>query len=234
MSFSEILRESLGLLISFDAALWEIIFLSLWVSLIALFVAMLMALAVGLLVALREFYGKSLVILILNGMMGLPPVFIGLLLYLLFSRHSVFGFTQLLYTPSIMIIAQALLIFPIIAALSVELLSENYRHYRPLFHNLHFGFRKESFALLYELRYQLLILPVAGLGRGLSEVGAVIIVGGNIEHFTRTITTSIVLETSRGNLSFAFALGLILVLLGIMLNAILLIFKQAGKKFHYA
>ncbi len=158
--------------------------------------------------------------------MGLPPVFIGLLLYIIFSRNGVLGVTQLLYTPTIMIIAQAVLIFPIITALAIEQLQQHYVYYRPLFHNLQLSFFRQSTCLLYELRFALMILPVAGLGRGLSEVGAVLIVGGNIQHFTRTMTTSIVLETSRGNISFALALGLILVAIGLMLNIIFMLFKQ--------
>ncbi len=226
MSFIATLKQALWLLISFDAALWEIILLSLWVSLWALLLALIFALFFATLIALNEFRGKNLVLILLNAMMGLPPVFIGLLLYILFSRNGVLGFTQLLYTPIIMIIAQAVLIFPIITALAIEQLQQHYVYYRPLFHNLQLSFWRQSIALLYELRFALMILPVAGLGRGLSEVGAVLIVGGNIQHFTRTMTTSIVLETSRGNISFALALGLILVAIGVILNIIFMLIKQ--------
>ncbi len=229
MSFTATFKQALWLLISFDTALWEIILLSLWVSLWALLFALIFSLFFATLIALNEFRGKNLLLVLLNAMMGLPPVFIGLLLYIIFSRNGVLGVTHLLYTPTIMIIAQAVLIFPIITALAIEQLQQHYVYYRPLFHNLQLSFFKQSASLLYELRFALMILPVAGLGRGLSEVGAVLIVGGNIQHFTRTMTTSIVLETSRGNISFALALGLILVAIGLILNIIFMLFKQRQK-----
>ena len=230
MGLGQSIGQAILLIVQFDAQLWEIILLSLFVSLLALLIAGCLAIIVALYVATHEFTGKTLVILCLNAMMSLPPVFIGLMLYMIFSRSGVFGFMQLLYSPTIMIMAQTLLIFPIIAALAVEILQQGYQYYRPLLWNLPLSWVQRVRTLLYEMRVNLLIILVAGLGRALSEVGAVIIVGGNIQHYTRTMTTSIVLETSKGNIAFAFALGLILVVIAMGLNALLLLLKHRQQR----
>ncbi len=227
MIFASEFKQAFTLVFTGDADLWEIIFFSLRISLTALFFASIFAIISAVFLAIINFPGKNFIILCLNAMMGLPPVFIGLLLYILFSHAGPFGVLELLYQPKIMILAQTLLIFPIMTALAVDLFSQNYPYYRPLFDNLCLTLPMRAICLIVELRMRLVILFVAGLGRALSEVGAVAIVGGNINHFTRTMTTAIILETSRGNIGFALGLGSVLVSIGILLNILLLSFKQA-------
>ena len=213
----EVFFNSLSLILSFDKNLYEIIFLSLKVSLVALFISTIIGLPIAGILASKSFLGKKVVLIFFNSMMALPPVFVGLVLYILFSQSGFFGFMNILYTPMIMIIAQVIIILPIIISVSAELLENIFQEYKELFDTFNVGTLRRVKTTLFDARFSLITCILTGLGRALSEVGAIIIVGGNIVHYTRVMTTTIALETSRGNLSLAIALGIILIFISIML-----------------
>jgi len=225
---------ALRLLAAGDADLFEIILLSLRVSLSATVLSCILGLAVGALLAVSEFRGRSVAIVLTNALMGLPPVVVGLIVYLSLSRAGPLGWLGLLYTPTAMIIAQTLLITPIVAALSRQLLEETLLEYRDQFDSLVLSRTQRMQALLWDGRYALLTVSLAAFGRSIAEVGAVIIVGGNIEHYTRVMTTAIALETSKGNLAIALALGIILMLLSIFINALVSSLRLSATRLGYA
>ena len=178
------------------------------------------------LLASSEFPGRRIILVFFNSLMALPPVFVGLVLYIL-------GFLDILYTPNIMIIAQIILILPIIISVGTETLEHLSLEYDELMKIMNLNFFEKIKVLLWDGRFVLMTCILSGLGRALSEVGAIIIVGGNIIHVTRVMTTSIALETSRGNLSLALSLGMILIVLAILLNSIALYIRYLAKKFSY-
>ncbi len=223
-----------GLLLSADADLMEIIGLSLQVSLTALLISCLIGLPLGALVATCRFSGRSALLVLMNALMGLPPVVVGLIVYLYLSRAGPLGWMQLLYTPTAMIIAQTILITPIIAALSRQILEDLHGEYSEQFRSLNVPWRAEIAALLWDGRFSLVTVALAGFGRSIAEVGAVIIVGGNIDHLTRVMTTAIALETSKGDLPLALALGLVLLVIALAVNALAFVMRQAASKFAYA
>lgn len=220
-SFSEAFASALQLILSADPTLWGIVGLSLQVSLTAVFFAALVGIPLGALLAIKKFWGRPVLIVLVNALMGLPPVVVGLCVYLMLSKSGPLGILGLLYTPTAMIIAQTLLIAPIIAALSRTILKTLYEEYRDQFASFRLSQFQTVNTLLWEARFMLLTALLAGFGRAIAEVGAVMIVGGNISHYTRVMTTSIALETSKGNLSLALALGVILILLAILVNGAL-------------
>ncbi|MEK9759028.1 MAG: ABC transporter permease [Paracoccaceae bacterium] len=220
-SFSEAFASALQLILSADPTLWGIVGLSLQVSLTAVFFAALIGIPLGALLAIKKFWGRPVLIVLVNALMGLPPVVVGLCVYLMLSKSGPLGILGLLYTPTAMIIAQTLLIAPIIAALSRTILKTLYEEYRDQFASFRLSQFQTVNTLLWEARFMLLTALLAGFGRAIAEVGAVMIVGGNISHYTRVMTTSIALETSKGNLSLALALGVILILLAILVNGAL-------------
>ena len=165
--------------------------------------------------------------------MALPPVFVGLVLYILFSRSGPLGFFEILYTPNIMVIAQVILILPIIISVGTETLESISKEYEELFSSLNVNLKNKIIVILWDGRFLLFTCILTGLGRALSEVGAIIIVGGNILHVTRVMTTTIALETSKGNLTLAKSLGIILIFISIILNSLALITKHLAKKFSY-
>ncbi|MGA0923870.1 MAG: ABC transporter permease [Lutimaribacter sp.] len=201
-----------------NADLVEIVLLSLQVSFTASVLALIIGLPIGALVAVARFPGRSVVLVVMNALMGLPPVVVGLLVYLHLSRSGPLGFLGLLYTPTAMIIAQTILITPIVAALSRQLIEDLHAEYAPLFRSLCLTRLQTMRALLWDARYSLITVALAGFGRAVAEVGAVIIVGGNIDHLTRVMTTAIALETSKGELALALALGMILLVLALVVN----------------
>lgn len=209
---------ALALIISGDSNLIEIITLSLRVSGLSALLALCLGLPIGAMIATRRFWGRNGVIIFFNAMLGLPPVVVGLTIYLLLSRNGLFGFADLLYSPQAMIIAQFILVFPIAVALTIQLLEGLNREYTPLFHSLGLSMSQRIIALLADGRAGLVTIMLACLGRALSEVGAIIIVGGNINHVTRMMTTAIALETSRGELALAMALGIILLSIALAIN----------------
>lgn len=212
------LVEAVSLIASFDPELYSILALTLKVSLGALVIACAIGFPLGAWLAISQPPGKRFWIGTLNALMGLPPVVVGLGVYLLLSRQGLLGWMELLYSPTAMIIAQCVLITPIIAALTHQALAQLERRYRDLFRSLQVSKRRAIQTYLIESREALGTCAMAGFGRALAEVGAVIIVGGNIDDFTRVLTTSIALETSRGNLSLAMALGLVLLTLSLTVN----------------
>ena len=215
----EALALALRLVLSGDAGLYEIVLLSLRVSLSATLLACLIGLPIGALVAISRFRGRSAVLIAINALMGLPPVVVGLLVYIHFSRSGPLGFLGLLYTPTAMIVAQTILIVPIVAALSRQTLEDLHAEYAEQFRSLCLGPMQTVAALLWDGRYALLTVGLAGFGRAVAEVGAVIIVGGNIDHLTRVMTTAIALETSQGDLPLALALGIVLLVIALGVNA---------------
>lgn len=218
-SVVEALGLAVALVLSGDPDLVEIVLLSLRVSLTATVLACLVGLPIGALVAIARFPGRSAVLILMNALMGLPPVVVGLLVYLHLSRSGPLGFLGLLYTPTAMIIAQTILIAPIVAALSRQVLEDLHAEYGEQFRSLCLTRWQTIQALLWDARYSLLTVGLAGFGRAVAEVGAVIIVGGNIDHLTRVMTTAIALETSKGDLALALALGIVLLAIALGVNA---------------
>ena len=221
---------AMGLIASGDPDLLEIIGLSLRVSLTAVLIASVIGLALGAWLAVARFPGRTALLIVINALMGLPPVVVGLIVYLQLSRSGPLGFLQLLYTPTAMIIAQTILITPIVAALSRQVLEELHNEYADQFRSLSVPKSTAVMALLIDGRYALLTVALAGFGRAIAEVGAVIIVGGNINHLTRVMTTTIALETSKGNLSLALALGIVLLLMALGINALVMTLRLTGRR----
>ena len=231
---TEAFTEAFTLITSANADLYEILWLSIQVSLTALFVSIALGLPIGTTLAIANFPGKNICITILNSLMGLPPVVVGLLVYLALSRSGPFGVFGLLYTPTAMVIAQVVLITPIIAALTYQVMDDLHKEYQDLFFSLDIPLRKAVGAYLWDARYSLITAVLAGFGRAISEVGAVIIVGGNIDHLTRVMTTAIALETSKGELSIALALGIILLTLALIVNGLVTTVRTRARHFGYA
>jgi tungstate transport system permease protein len=212
--------SALGLVLSGDPKLFGIVALSLYVTLSATATACLAGLPLGALVALTRFPGRNALIVVLNGAMGLPPVVVGLLVYLLLSRSGPLGNFGLLFTPRAMIVAQAVLITPIVAALARQLVEDLWAEYRDELTAMAVGPAARVATLLWDARFSLVTIALAGFGRAAAEVGAVMIVGGNIDGFTRVMTTTIALETSKGDLPLAIGLGLVLIVVILMVNAL--------------
>ncbi|MGP9685175.1 ABC transporter permease [Halomonas sp. AOP25-F1-15] len=221
---------ALALILSMDSALISIVMLSLQISLMAVVIASLLALPLGAALALWRFPGRNAVIIVLNALMGLPPVVAGLCVYLLLSRAGPLGSWGLLFTPTAMVIAQVILVLPIIAALTRQQIETLHSEYAEQLQSLGLTRPRMIPTLLWDARFGLLTVILAGFGRASAEVGAVMIVGGNIDGVTRVMTTSIVLETSKGNLPMALGLGIILLILVTMINAIAHMIGETAKK----
>jgi tungstate transport system permease protein len=207
------------LILNGDAALYAVVRLSLAVSLAAVALAAVIGMPLGALLALTRFPGRSVFVVFLNAMMGLPPVVVGLAVYLLLSRSGPFGALGILFTPAAMVLVQTVLVVPIIAALTRQTVEDLWVEYRDELAAMDVGPVGRMATLLWDARFSLLTALLAGFGRAAAEVGAVMIVGGNIDGFTRTMTTTIALETSKGNLPLAMGLGLILVAIVVAINA---------------
>ena len=216
--FTQALDIAFHLIINFDDDLYHIISLSLYITTIAVLCATIIGLLLAALLAITDFSGKNIIITLCNSFMGLPPVVVGLSLFLLFSRLGYLGSWGILFTPTIMIIAQFILILPIITALAHRFCESAYEEYYMIITCYRLRFWQKISLLLYELRYRFISVIIAGFGRGVAEVGAIIIVGGNINHVTRVMTTSIILESQRGNMPLAIALGIILMVIFVMIN----------------
>ena len=207
------------LLLGFDSNLWEIIILSLEVNLAAVILSCLIGLPLGGALAVYRFRGRKAAIILVNALMGLPPVVVGLLVYLMLSRSGPLGSLNILFTPGAMVIAQAILVTPIVTALTRQIVESLWLDYQEQLTSLGSTRTRAIPTLLWDGRTAVLTAVLAGFGRAAAEVGAVMIVGGNIAHHTRTMTTAIALETGRGNLALALGLGIVLVTLAIVLNA---------------
>jgi tungstate transport system permease protein len=219
-----------GLVATADPAVAQIVLLSLRVSLTAVAVAALVGLPLGALLAVARFPGRGGVIVVLNALMGLPPVVAGLLIYLLLSRSGPLGPLGLLFTPTAMVIAQAVLITPILAALTRQVLEGLWEEYAEQLRSFGAGPWRAVPTLLWDGRFMLLTVLLAGFGRAAAEVGAVMVVGGNIEGFTRVMTTAIALETSKGDLPLALALGMVLMAIVVTVNALAQILRDAAAR----
>ena len=215
---SEAFGTALRLLADLDPRLVEIVLLSLGVSLTAVAIATLLGLPLGAAIAVGRFPGRRTLIVILNALMGLPPVVVGLVIYLLLSRAGPLGALGILFTPAAMVIAQTVLILPIVAALSRQAIEDAWREYDEQLRSLGASRVQTALTLLWDTRFSLLTTILAGFGRAAAEVGAVMIVGGNIDGVTRVMTTTIALETSKGDLPLALGLGIVLIVLVLLLN----------------
>jgi tungstate transport system permease protein len=217
--FLDAFGQAFSLIVSLDPDLLEIVGLSLEVSLAALVLACLVGLPLGAVVAVSRFSGRRFLIVLLNACMGLPPVVIGLVVYQLLSRSGPMGDLGWLFTPKAMVMAQFLLITPLVAALARQAMTDLWEEYEEQLRSLGVSFAGRVATLLFEGRFRLITTLLAGFGRAIAEVGAVIIVGGNIAHQTRVMTTAIALETSKGDLALALGLGIVLLLLSLSVNA---------------
>ena len=224
------IAEGLRRIFELDAGLWSIVFLSLEVSLSAVLLATLLGLPLGALIAVGRFPGRRTVVIVLNALMGLPPVVVGLLVYLLLSRAGPLGDLGLLFTPGAMVLAQTVLILPIIAALARQALEDAWHEYREQLRSLGAEGARAALTLVWDTRFSLLTAVLAGLGRASAEVGAVMIVGGNIDGVTRVMTTAIALETSKGDLPLALGLGAVLISIVLALNAAAYLVKEAAQR----
>jgi len=229
-SIAESLKATVALIASGDPVLVGIVLLSLEVSLTAVAFATLLGLPLGAAIAVGRFPGRRPVIVLLNALMGLPPVVVGLVIYLLLSRAGPLGELGLLFTPSAMVIAQTVLVLPIIAALSRQAVEDAWSEYEEQLRSLGAHGVRAALTLLWDIRFSLVTTVLAGLGRASAEVGAVIIVGGNIDGVTRVMTTTIALETSKGDLPLALSLGIVLIALVLALNAAAYALKEAAQR----
>lgn len=222
--------EALSLISRLDTGLIDIVELSLKVSLTAVAIASTIGLPLGAALAVKRFRGRQAVIVLLNALMGLPPVVVGLLVYLLLSRAGPLGQFGILFTPAAMVVAQTILILPIVAALSRQVIEDAWREYEEQLRSLGAGPFTAALTLLWDTRFSLTTTVLAGFGRAAAEVGAVMIVGGNIDGVTRVMTTAIALETSKGDLPLALGLGVILLSLVLALNAAAYLVKETAQR----
>ena len=227
--FSDAFGAALGLVLGFDADLAEIVGLSLRVSFLAVAIATAVGQPIGAAIALYRFPGRAALLVAMNALMGLPPVVVGLIVYLTLSHAGPLGVFGLLFTPVAMIIAQVLLVTPIIAALTRQVIEDLWVEYEDQLRSLGAGPGRAVPALLWDGRYSLLTAVLAGFGRASAEVGAVMIVGGNIDHVTRVMTTAIALEVSKGDLALALGLGIVLMALSLGVNGAAFALKEAAE-----
>ncbi|HWB47438.1 MAG TPA: ABC transporter permease [Hyphomicrobiaceae bacterium] len=226
--------EAFRLVVGLDPDLTEIVWLSIRVSFASTCCAALLGLPLGALIAIAKFPGRSVAVVLLNSLMGLPPVVVGLMVYLALSNSGPMGSFALLYTPTAMVIAQTILITPIIAAPTRQTIEDLGQEYDEQLRALGVGPLRAVGTLLWDGRFSLITAFLAGFARATAEVGAVIIVGGNINHVTRVMTTAIALETSKGDLALALGLGMILMIIAIGVNALVVVLRATGARSAYA
>ncbi|NKB55894.1 MAG: ABC transporter permease subunit [Alphaproteobacteria bacterium] len=225
-------QTAFAMIMTLDDGLVEIVCLSLRVNFVAVGLAAAIGFPVGAAVAIFSFPGRRALVVIMNALMGMPPVVVGLIVYLLLSRAGPFGVLGLLFTPTAMIIAQCILVTPIIAALTRQTIEDLWTEYRDQLRSLGSGAFQTMRTLLWEGRFSLSTAILAGFGRASAEVGAVMIVGGNIDHLTRVMTTAIALEVSKGDLSLALGLGIILITLSLCVNSATFILSEVAQRRH--
>ena len=225
MNILEIILNALKLIILIDPILYEIIYLSLKVSLIALILSSFIGIIIGYILALKKFYFKNFFLILVNSFMGIPPVVVGLIVYFFIAYGGPLGIFKLLYTPTAMIIAQMIIIFPIVASLSHEIFNQNWLKYKDQIRSLNMPFIGTLKLLIFHSYFLLITVLLSAFGRAISEVGAVMIVGGNIDHYTRVMTTAISLETRMGNLEYAMALGIVLIFLTMIIYSLVYMFN---------
>ncbi len=229
---SQALGAATHLIVSADANLIAIVALSVKISFAAVLIAALVGLPAGAMLAIARFPGRQAVVAVLNALMGLPPVVVGLLIYLLLSRAGPLGDFGLLFTPTAMVIAQAVLVTPIVAALTRQVIEDAWLEYEEQLRSLGASTVDAAFTLLWDTRFALMTALLAGFGRAAAEVGAVMIVGGNIDGVTRVMTTAIALETSKGDLPLALGLGMVLLALVIGLNLLAHWVKLSAQRYY--
>ena len=225
MNILEIILNALKLIILIDPILYEIIYLSLKVSLIALILSSFIGIIIGYILALKNFYFKNFFLILINSFMGIPPVVVGLIVYFFIAYGGPLGIFKLLYTPTAMIMAQMIIIFPIVASLSHEIFNQNWLKYKDQIRSLNMPFIGTLKLLILHSYFLLITVLLSAFGRAISEVGAVMIVGGNIDHYTRVMTTAISLETRMGNLEYAMALGIVLIFLTMIIFSLVYMFN---------
>ena len=225
MNILEIILNALKLIILIDPILYEIIYLSLKVSLIALILSSFIGIIIGYILALKNFYFKNFFLILINSSMGIPPVVVGLIVYFFIAYGGPLGIFKLLYTPTAMIMAQMIIIFPIVASLSHEIFYQNWLKYKDQIRSLNMPFIGTLKLLIFHSYFLLITVLLSAFGRAISEVGAVMIVGGNIDHYTRVMTTAISLETRMGNLEYAMALGIVLIFLTMIIYSLVYMFN---------
>jgi tungstate transport system permease protein len=223
--------SALHLVLTGDPGLFAIVRLSLVVSLSAVLLAGLIGVPLGALIALIRFLGREVVIVVLNALMGLPPVVVGLAVFLALSRSGPLGSWGLLFTPQAMVIAQTILVAPIIAALTRQTIEDLWVEYQDELAAMNVGPARRIATLIWDARFSLVTALLAGFGRAAAEVGAIIIVGGNIDGFTRTMTTAIALETTKGDLPLAIGLGMVLIFIIILINTLAWGVRRAGERY---
>lgn len=228
--FGAAFANAFSLIVTLDANLVEIVALSLRVSLTAVAIATLISLPLGAAMALYRFPGRGGMIVLLNAFMGLPPVVVGLVVYLLLSRAGPFGVLGLLFTPTAMIVAQVILITPIVASLTHQVIGDLWEEYSEQLRSLGAGPNQALWALLWDGRFSLFTSVLAGFGRASAEVGAVMMVGGNIDHVTRVMTTTIALEVSKGDLALALGLGVILITLSVGVTGAAFVLRETARR----
>lgn len=226
--FSAAGRAALDLIAAADPRLLEIVVLSLQISLSAVLIASVIGLPLGAALAVTRFPGRRTLVVVANALMGLPPVVVGLLVYVMLSRAGPLGEFGLLFTPQAMVVAQSLLVLPIMVALTRQAAEDAWSDYHDLLHSLGAGPARIVATLLWDIRFSLVTTVLAGFGRAAAEVGAVMIVGGNIAGVTRVMTTAIALETSKGDLPLALGLGTVLVGIVLAVNALAFLLKDAA------
>lgn len=224
------IEQAWHLLFSLDPSTWEIVWLSLRISLTALLIGSLIGLPLGAFLAIKDFPGKKIFITLLNSLMGIPTVIVGVLIYLLLSRTGPLGSFGLLFTPKGIVIAQTMLTTPLIAALARQTMEDAWQVHGEIFKALHLPTFAKLKWLMWDCRFSLSIAIIAGFARAISEVGAVMIVGGNIDRATRTMTTAIALETSKGDLPLALALGIVLLIVVLLANSLANIMKNWAER----
>lgn len=213
--------QAFRLILSLDADLMEIVVLSFQVTITAVLLASFIGIPLGAWLALNRFSMRRTAIALLNALMGLPPVVVGLIVYIMLSRSGPFGVFELLFTPTAMIIAQVIIITPIIASISHQAIRDLWHEYHDLLISLNASRWQRMKTLMHDARRSLLTASLAGFGRAIGEVGAIMIVGGNIDHVTRVLTTAIALETAKGDFAFALALGFVLIFLAVLVNLVI-------------
>jgi tungstate transport system permease protein len=233
-SISGAFSEALALILRGDSDLVEIVVLSLRITFSAVAIACVIGLPLGALLVVGRFPGRTALTVLVNALMGLPPVVVGLLVYMMLSNSGPLGILQLLYTPAAMIIAQTVLVTPIIIALSRQVIEDLHAEYEEQLRAMGMSRLAMVPTLLFDARYSLITVALAGLGRAIAEVGAVLIVGGNINHVTRVMTTTIALETSKGNLALALGLGIILIVLALLVNAAVMTVRLSAARAAHA
>ena len=226
--FATAFAEAFYLIAAGDSDLLEIVGLSLRVSLTAVVISCVIGFPLGAVMGIGDFRGRQCIIVCVNALMGLPPVVVGLVAYLILSNSGPLGWLDLLYSPTAMMVAQTILVAPIVTALSRQIVEDFHAEYAELFRSLSVPHHTAVTTLLMDAKHSLATVALAGFGRAIAEVGAVIIVGGNIDHLTRVMTTAIALETSKGNLALALALGMILIVLSLAVNATVSLLREAS------